>query len=178
MNSHTRPTRLHHTAYVTKDLEKTRAFYEDVVGAPLVATWAEQEELFGKERTYAHCFFELEDGSALAFFQFEDDADDKEFGPAQAESPFIHVALNVTKDYQDAVIKRIEASNPAEGDYYVLDHGYCKSVYVRDPNRMLLEFTTDTLQGAEHIPVERKKTAHDDLKRWLSGDHTPNNDIR
>ena len=26
------PSRLHHTAYVTKDLEATRAFYEDVIG--------------------------------------------------------------------------------------------------------------------------------------------------
>jgi len=31
--------RLHHTAYVTKDLEKTRAFYEDVLGFPLMATY-------------------------------------------------------------------------------------------------------------------------------------------
>ena len=29
------PMRLHHTAYVTKDQEKTRQFYEDVIGLPL-----------------------------------------------------------------------------------------------------------------------------------------------
>jgi glyoxylase I family protein len=33
------PSRLHHTAYVAKDLEKTRHFYEDILGFPLVATW-------------------------------------------------------------------------------------------------------------------------------------------
>ena len=32
------PSRLHHTAYVTKDLEATRHFYEDILGFPLVAT--------------------------------------------------------------------------------------------------------------------------------------------
>jgi catechol 2,3-dioxygenase-like lactoylglutathione lyase family enzyme len=32
------PTRLHHTAYVTRDMEKTRHFYEDLIGLPLVAT--------------------------------------------------------------------------------------------------------------------------------------------
>ena len=63
------PSRLHHTAYVTKDLEATRAFYEDVLGFPLMATYCEKDELFGKERTYCHVFFELADGSALAFFQ-------------------------------------------------------------------------------------------------------------
>src|SRR5262245_50727308 len=50
------PSRLHHTAYVAKDLEKTRAFYEDVIGLPLMATWCESDELFGEIRTYCHCF--------------------------------------------------------------------------------------------------------------------------
>ena len=39
-----RPGRLHHTAYVTKDLEATRAFYEDVIGLPLIATYTERDE--------------------------------------------------------------------------------------------------------------------------------------
>jgi len=60
------PTRLHHTAYVAKDLEHTRRFYEDIIGLPLMATWCESDELFGEVRTYCHCFFGLEDGSALS----------------------------------------------------------------------------------------------------------------
>ena len=56
------PSRLHHNAYVVKDLEKTRQFYEDLIGLPLQATWCEKTELFGKERVYAHCFFGLADG--------------------------------------------------------------------------------------------------------------------
>ena len=62
--------RLHHTAYVTKDQEATRAFYEDMLGFPLLATWSEADELFGAVRVYCHTFFGLADGSALAFFQF------------------------------------------------------------------------------------------------------------
>ena len=38
------PVRLHHNAYVCADQEKTRHFYEDIVGLPLVATWIEQGE--------------------------------------------------------------------------------------------------------------------------------------
>ena len=53
------PSRLHHTAYTTKDMEKTREFYEEVIGLPLVATWSESDELFGKVRTYCHCFLAL-----------------------------------------------------------------------------------------------------------------------
>ncbi len=55
----TTPTaaRLHHNAYVTRDQEATRAFYEDLMGFPLVATWCEADELFGAERVYCHTFF-------------------------------------------------------------------------------------------------------------------------
>ena len=66
----TLPIRLHHNAYVTRDQEKTRRFYEDVIGMPLVATWCETDELFGKMRTYCHTFYGMADGAALAFFQF------------------------------------------------------------------------------------------------------------
>lgn len=74
------PSRLHHTAYVTRDLEATRKFYEELIGLPLVATWCESDELFGAIRTYCHTFFELADGSALAFFQFEKTEDQNLFG--------------------------------------------------------------------------------------------------
>ena len=42
--------RLHHTAYLTKDQEATRHFYEDILGFPLLATWSEADELFGAVR--------------------------------------------------------------------------------------------------------------------------------
>jgi catechol 2,3-dioxygenase-like lactoylglutathione lyase family enzyme len=169
------PSRLHHTAYVSKDLEATRHFYEDILGFPLVATWCEQEELFGKERTYCHCFFGLADGSALAFFQFAHDDDQAEFGPELAASPFRHIALNVDKETQDELERRIKEHN-LEGSY-VLEHGYCRSVYVVDPDGMIVEFTLDAAH-ADQINAMRKKDAHSELKRWLAGDHTPNNDVR
>ncbi|MGX7896248.1 VOC family protein [Tsuneonella sp. HG222] len=169
------PSRLHHTAYVSKDLEATRHFYEDILGMPLVATWCEQEELFGKERTYCHCFFGLNDGSALAFFQFAHDDDQAEFGPELASSPFRHVALNVDKATQDELERRIR-DNGLEATY-VLEHGYCRSVYVVDPDGMIVEFTHDA-PHVEQINEMRKKDAHSELKRWLAGDHTPNNDVR
>ena len=101
------PSRLHHTAYVTKDLEATRHFYEDILGIPLVATWCETDFLFGKDRTYCHVFFELGDGSALAFFQFADADDQTEFGPEMPATPFVHIALNVDNDTQAHLEQRI-----------------------------------------------------------------------
>ena len=40
-----RPRRLHHAAWVTRDQEATRHFYEDILGLPLVATWAERASM-------------------------------------------------------------------------------------------------------------------------------------
>jgi catechol 2,3-dioxygenase-like lactoylglutathione lyase family enzyme len=175
----TRPTRLHHTAYVTKDLERTRAFYEDLIGLPLAATWRESDELFGEVRTYCHCFFELEDGSALAFFQFVDPRDQAEFGPELPASPFIHIALNVDAETQAAVAARLEAAGVRAPDTYVLEHGYCRSLYVKDPNGMIVELTCDAPEAIEPAVVAaRRASAHQTLREWLAGDHTSTNTYR
>ncbi len=175
MPANTLPSRLHHTAYVVKDLEATRHFYEDILGFPLVATWCENEELFGAVRTYCHCFFEIGDGGALAFFSFADPKDQAEFGPELPPSPFRHVAFNVDGPTQVELERRI-AEAGLEGTY-VLEHGYCRSVYVVDPDGMICEFTLDA-PHADQINEIRRKDAHSELKRWLAGDHRANNDVR
>ena len=144
------PSRLHHTAYTTKDMEKTRTFYEELIRLPLVATWSESDKLFGKVRTYCHCFFGLGDGGALAFFD-------------QAT--------------QEAIEKRIEAAGYKDPDTFVLEHGYCRSVYIKDPNGLILEFTLDA-PNADQIAQDRMADAPATLARWLSGDHTSNNTYR
>ena len=171
------PNRLHHTAYVTKDLEKTRRFYEEVIGLPLVATWCEKDFLFGAERTYCHCFFGLGDGSALAFFQFADPEDQAMFDPDLPPSPFRHIALHVDEETQTEIEARIKAAGYVEPDTFTLEHGYCRSLYITDPNGMILEFTVDA-PGAGEINAERLKDAHSELKRWLAGDHRINNIYR
>lgn len=171
------PGRLHHTAYVTRDMEATRKFYEDVLGFPLIATWSESDELFGKLRTYCHCFFGLADGSALAFFQFANADDQAEFGPKMPFSPFHHVALHVDKKTQKELEARIKAAGFKDPETYVLEHGYCRSVYVTDPNGMLVEFTLDAPE-VKKITKDRSADAHATLARWLKGDHTSNNTYR
>ena len=171
------PSRLHHTAYVSKDLEATRRFYEDVIGLPLVATWCEKDELFGKERTYCHVFFGLGDGGALAFFQFAEPEDAAQFGPQMPFSPFHHIALKVDEAAQKGIEQRLAAAGYGEPSTFVLEHGYCRSLYVTDPNGMILEFTLDR-PDAEKINEVRLKDAHAELKRWLGGDHRSNNMFR
>lgn len=173
------PTRLHHTAYVCADLGKTRAFYEDLLGLPLVATWCEADELFGELRTYCHCFFGMPDGSALAFFQFATERDQKLFGPELAPSPFRHIALTVDRATQDEVARRLSDAGYREPKTYVLEHGYCRSLYVEDPSGMIVELTADAPEALSQEQVDfKRKTARAELDRWLAGDHTSNNTYR
>ena len=176
-NSAKLPSRLHHTAYVTRDLEATRKFYEEVIGLPLLATWCEADMLFGAERVYCHLFFGLGDGGALAFFKFAKREDEELFAPRLAPSPFRHIALNVDKETQQGIEARIAAAGYKEPDTYVLEHGYCRSVYINDPNGMILEFTLDHPDAAK-INATRRASAHADLARWVGGDHTSNNTYR
>ena len=147
------PLRLHHNAYVTRDQEKTRQFYEDVIGMPLVATWCESDELFGKVRTYCHTFYAIGDGGALAFFQFADPSDQEEFGPEDAG---IAVSSHRARGRSRRRRRRSRSASPrpasSRPDTYVLEHGYCRSVYVTDPNGLILEFTLDHPGGGEDLP--------------------------
>ncbi|MBL4720428.1 MAG: VOC family protein [Alphaproteobacteria bacterium] len=162
-----RPRRLHHAAWVTKDMEMTRQFYEDVIGIPLVATWIERNPKTGLE--YCHTLFEFEDRSTLAFFQWGDEADN----PRDQNSPG-HVAFECDAQTQGAIKARLEAAGVA---IRVTDHGYCVSLYAHDPNNLKLEFTVDH-PDSEDISQTSRKTAHADLRRWVSGDHRINNDFR
>ncbi|MGW0535609.1 VOC family protein [Streptomyces sp. NPDC003032] len=171
------PLRLHHHAWLTDDQETNRRFYEDVLGLPLVATWTESAVISGAERAYCHTFYGLADGGALAFFQFADPEDQKEFKTDVDFTPFRHIAFKVEQDTQEAMRKRIGEAGYTEPDTFVTDHGFCVSLYITDPNGLMLEFTVDH-PDAEKIDTERRATAHAELARWLDGDHTSNNHWR
>ena len=167
-------SRLHHNAYVTNDMEAVRKFYEDIIGMPLVSTWCEKTMLFGKERTYMHCFFEIGDGECLAFFQFANPEDQKEFGPELPPSGFRHIAMKVDQVTQDGIKQRLLDAGYKEPTMYILQHGYCYSLYVYDPSGLIIEFTVDH-PDMEKINADQLAKAHSELARWLAGDHSPNN---
>ncbi len=165
-----RPSRLHHHAFVSSDLEATRKFYEDVVGLPLSITWCEGDG----DQAYCHAFFDLEDGSSLAFFQLADPAAAQAHLQAKPTSAFYHVALNATQDVMDRVAQKAEE---AGHEVMILDHGYCSSLYLTDPDGLIVELTVDAPK-AEKLIAERQKDPHQELANWLAGDHTANNLVR
>ncbi len=170
------PQRLHHNARVVKDHERTRQFYQDVIGMPLVATWAEIGQFPDfPERiiSYCHTFYGLSDGGALAFFGFAD-PDVYEVYKAKTQSGFNHLALAVSAELQDQIKEKLEKAGYKTT---VIHHGYCKSLYVQDPDDLTLEFTSDPKNAAE-IGEWQAKTARETLSKWIAGDRKPNNDLR
>ena len=167
------PQRLHHNAYVCADQERTRRFYEDILGLPLIATWIERTEMDGRTVSYSHTFYGLGDGGALAFFNFQDPEVQARF-TAKAQPPFVHIALKASAATQDEISGRCEAAGVATR---TIDHGYCTSLYLSDPDGLRLEFTRD-VDYVDQIDAHQRATAHASLARWTAGDTTPNNDVR
>ena len=165
-----RPGRLHHHAFVCRNQEATRRFYEEIVGLPLAATWCEEDE----NGAYCHTFFELADGSSLAFFQFADPAVAEAQAAMASMSVFDHVALTATAELHAAIMQRAEVAGVGT---LVVDHGYCRSLYLRDPDGLIVELTVDDPRAEADAPA-RRASARADLARWVAGDHTPNNGLR
>ena len=165
-----RPSGLHHHAFVVADQERTRRFYEEVIGLELVDTWTEHDEHAG---AFCHTFYELGDGSCLAFFQF---ADPEVQAQQATPSPSVydHVALAATAEVQAAIAERATAAGHG---HLLLDHGYCTSLYVPDPDGLLVEITVDLPEATAEAPA-RRAGAKAELDRWLAGDHTDNNRFR
>jgi glyoxylase I family protein len=172
------PSRLHHHAYVVKDHEANRRFFEDLLGIPLVATWCEKNfsaEL-QREVEFCHTFFAMADGGALAFFQF---ADPELYQMTQAETParigrYDHVAFKAEPETYEELKRRLESAGE---NYRETNHGYCKSIYVASPDGLIVEFTQDPEDVAE-IDAIRRADAHSELARWLAGDRHTNNELR
>ena len=172
------PSRLHHNAYVVRDHEVNRRFFEDLLGIPLVATWCEKNYSADMQREveFCHTFFGMADGGALAFFQF---ADPEMYEQTQTDKPpkigrHYHIAFKAEPDtYEELKARLTRAGEP----YRETNHGYCKSIYVNSPDGLIVEFTQDPQDVAE-IDAVRRADAHSELARWLAGDRRTNNELR
>jgi glyoxylase I family protein len=166
------PQRGHHVAYVSKDHEATRHFYEDILGMPLIAAWAEINELPkwpGRRIEYMHVFYGLADGSTIAFFGYADE-DVYEWG--KQENGLAHVAMYVSKEDQLAIKERLEAAGHSP---FMIDHWYCVSLYSKDPDGTTVEFVSEPA-NIDEIMADQRENAHQTFSRWMAGDHTPNNE--
>jgi catechol 2,3-dioxygenase-like lactoylglutathione lyase family enzyme len=164
------PMRLHHHGYTTDNHEENRQFYEETLGIPLVAMYVERVFLNGEWVELGHAFYELGDGSALAFFNFADAQKQAEW-KAKEQSLFVHISFLVEEATQEEIEERLSTAGIKS---FQIDHGFCKSIYVKDPNGLMLEFTVDHKDAIE-IHDEMAATAQSDLQRWMEGSRTTNN---
>ena len=107
----------------------------------------------------------------MAFFAF---ADDDVYEKMKNVNGLAHAAIAVTPEFQAEMRARLEA---AGYEPRFTDHGYCQSLYVRDPDGLNMEFTAEPAD-APKIDAWQRETAGATLSRWVGGDRTPNNDIR
>ena len=162
------PARLHHYNFYTEDLEATRHFYEDVVGLRLRVFWIEPVPEGQGTEQIGHAFFGLADGGLMAFMQYSEAAVQATMvGTEQPVSA--HIALKVDDGQQKEIRERVQA----EGyEHFYINHGVLRSLYVFDPNRLLVEFAVDPDGHEEMYQVEAGR-AHEMMRRYLAGDRTP-----
>jgi catechol 2,3-dioxygenase-like lactoylglutathione lyase family enzyme len=141
---------INHLALVCKDMDRTVAFYQDVLGMRLTKT-IELAQGVGK-----HYFFDCGGGDQLAFFWFRDGPDSVD---AQTLSRITatpgtmnHVAFNVSADQLDSYRERLlelgiectpvvnhddSETGVSEG---ISPSTFVRSIYFRDPDGTQLEF--------------------------------------
>jgi catechol 2,3-dioxygenase-like lactoylglutathione lyase family enzyme len=150
---------LHHNAYRCRDSEKTRQFYEDFLGLKLAHTLEITESKTGRTSRVLHTFFQMEDGSCLAFFEAPDMAFD--FKPQHDFD--LHIALEV----DEPTLKSMFAKGKERGieTRGIVDHGMVHSIYFRDPNGYVIELTAK-MPGHDEAMDPNVNAARAILDKW------------
>ncbi|CAB3750126.1 VOC family protein [Paraburkholderia humisilvae] len=158
------PMRLHHHAFTTDNHQQTRHFYEKILGLPLVAYEVERERIGDTYVDIGYAFYELGDGSTLAFFTF-DDPEKQATWKEKEQSLFVHISLLVEAATQDEIEQRL---TKAGFEPLMLQHGFCTSLYIKDPNGLMLEFSVD---HEDTFGVVEAMTSS--VREWMQGGRKP-----
>lgn len=135
---------INHVALATRDLAATHAFYTGVMGFRLAKVVAAPTDTGGWAR---HVFYDTGGGELMAFWDLHDDAIGDSYPTDLNKSLGLpewvnHIAFDAaTLDDLAAHRRRWQ-----EHGYHVaeVDHGFCVSIYITDPNGILVEFCCNT----------------------------------
>lgn len=138
--------RLNHVAYRCRDAKETAEFYRDVLGLPLRHVITQDRVPSTQEYApHAHLFFEMADGSWVAFFDLVNEPSvTQETNPDWAQ----HLAMEVssldelTQAHQNLIDNDIDVLGP-------VDHGFIRSIYFHDPSGHRLELAARTLNPGD-----------------------------
>jgi glyoxylase I family protein len=153
---------LHHFAWRCRDAEDTRVFYEDLLGLPLVhLIRLDHVPSTGEFCPYVHIFFQLGDGSYIAFFDL---GDDQAAAPSPNTPAWVnHIAFEVpARADLEAAKARLEAAGVEV--LGITDHHFINSIYFFDPNGIRLELAI-RLDPPQYM-AEKKQAAHEEIAAW------------
>jgi catechol 2,3-dioxygenase-like lactoylglutathione lyase family enzyme len=120
-----------HLALICSELERTIYFYTEVLGMRLTRIVQNRDE-----PSSTHIFLDMGGGNQLAFFDFP------EKGPAhtvRGVGSMHHVALKARPEQMRAILARLNERHISYSIHGTPDAG---SIYVRDPDEILVELTT------------------------------------
>ena len=153
---------LHHVAYRCRDAQEAVDFYTGLLDLDFTTALAENYvPSTGEWSPHIHIFFQMKDGSSIAFFELPEDK------PMQLDpnTPdwVQHLALRVdTMDELLAYKARLQAAGVKV--IGPTDHTICQSIYFFDPSGHRLELAVDT---SERVSAsEQKQRADALLKEW------------
>lgn len=120
-----------HLALICSELERTIDFYTEVLGMRLTRIVQNRDE-----PTSTHIFLDMGGGNQLAFFDFP------EKGPTRTlrgVGSMHHVALKTHPERMRAILARLDERHISYSMHGTPEAG---SIYVRDPDEILVELTT------------------------------------
>lgn len=135
----------HHVALATRDIEANHAFYSDVMGFDLVKVDAVPTEGGGWAR---HLFYDTHGQGLIAFWDIHDDdhvPDDFEASISRGLGlpPWTnHLAFDAVD--LDGLAEHKRRWLAAGHGVAEIDHGWCASIYIEDPNGIMVEFCATT----------------------------------
>ena len=135
---------VHHVAYTTRDAEATYDFYTNKLGMPLLHT---EINLQG-DGFFRHFFFGMGNGETIAFFEVNGVGEEADYKTDISTSLGLpqwtnHIAFKLDSlEELDAMIEQLHERGLDE--MLKLDHGWCTSVYLTDPNGIMVEFCVTT----------------------------------
>jgi catechol 2,3-dioxygenase-like lactoylglutathione lyase family enzyme len=151
--------KLHHNAYRCSDSEATRRFYEDFLGLPLVNAFEIGQTKTGRKTEALHSFYQLADGSCLAFFEVPG----MPFEWKPQHDFDLHIALEVERSVLDTMLaKGQRLGMEVRG---ISDHGFIDSIYFRDPDGYVIELTA-CREGQDDAMNPARNGARAALDAW------------
>jgi catechol 2,3-dioxygenase-like lactoylglutathione lyase family enzyme len=151
---------LHHVAYAAKDIDATHAFYTEVMGFKLVKVVVGATEAGWSK----HVFYDTGGQGLIAFWDLHDTAIGTEFRTDISTALGLpvhinHIAFDATDvDNLGAIRRRWQEHGHTVAE---IDHGFCTSIYITDPNGILVEFCCDTAGLHEEDAIEAERLLRD-----------------